>query len=83
MTGYNIETLIKLGATDKARRYLKKLGMSARMKLLLECVPNINATTESLNFFRENFSQEIGAIMMAKHDISKAVTLYNNAKLIK
>lgn len=83
MTGQEIDTLIRYGATDKARRHLKKLGMKARMRLLVDCIPNVNATTESLKFFKENFSREIGALMMAEQDIDNAITLYNTAKVLK
>lgn len=83
MTGKEIDTLIRYGATDRARNHIKKLGMHARMKLLQDCIPNVNATTESLKFFKENFSKEIGALMMANQDIDKAVSLYNTAKKMK
>lgn len=83
MTGQDIDSLIRYGATDRVRRHLKKLGMNARMKLLKDCIPNVNATTESLKFFKENFAKEIGALMMAEQDIDKAVDLYNTAKKLK
>jgi transcription initiation factor TFIIIB Brf1 subunit/transcription initiation factor TFIIB len=83
MNGQEIDTLIRFGATDKARRHLKRLGMNARMKLLQDCIPNVNATEKSLKFFKENFSREIGALMMAEQDIDKAVVIYNNAKSMK
>jgi hypothetical protein len=83
MNGTEIDTLIRFGATDKARRHLKRLGMAARMKLLQDCIPNVNATPASLKFFKENFSREIGALMMAEQDITKAVELYNTAKNMK
>jgi hypothetical protein len=83
MTGQEIDTLIRYGAVDRARKHLKRLGMEARMKLLKDCIPNVNATTESLKFFKEHFSKEIGALMMADQDIEKAVILYNTAKVLK
>jgi hypothetical protein len=83
MNGTEIDTLIRFGATDKARRYLKKLGMKSRMSVLQDCIPNVNATPASLKFFKENFSREIGALMMSDHNIDKAVELYNTAKNMK
>ena len=83
MTGQDVDSLIRYGATDRVRRHLKKLGMKSRMRLLRDCIPNVNATTESLKFFKENFSKEIGALMMAEQDIDKAVILYNTAKVLK
>jgi hypothetical protein len=83
MTGKDIDTLIRYGATDRARKHIKKLGMKARMRLLQDCIPHVNATTESLRFFKENFSKEIGALMMAEQDLDKAVDLYNTAKKMK
>ncbi len=83
MNGQEIDTLIRYGATDRARKHLKRLGMRARMKLLQDCIPNVNATPQSLKFFKENFSREIGALMMAEQDIDKAVTLYNTAKTMR
>jgi len=83
MNGQEIDTLIRFGATDRARKHLKRLGMAARMKTLKDCIPNVNATSESLKFFKDNFSREIGALMMAELDIEKAVRLYNTAKRMK
>lgn len=83
MNGHEIDTLIRYGATDRARKHLKRLGMNARMKLLQDCIPNVNATPQSLKFFKEHFSREIGALMMAEQDIDKAVELYNTAKKMK
>jgi hypothetical protein len=83
MTGKEIDTLIRYGAVDRARKHLKRLSIKPRMQLLQDCIPNVNATTESLKFFKENFSREIGALMMAEQDIDKAVTLYNTAKMMK
>jgi len=83
MTGQDIDSLIRYGATDRVRKNLKRLGMKARMRILQECIPNVNASPESLKFFKENFSKEIGALMMAEQDIDKAVSLYNAAKVLK
>jgi hypothetical protein len=83
MTGQEIEALLKYGAIDKARKHLKRLAIPQRMKLLQECIPTVNATTESLKFFKENFSVEIGAIVCAEQDLDKAVQLYRTAKTYK
>ncbi len=80
MTGSEIDTLLKHGAVDRVRKHLKRLGIPQRMKLLQDCIPNVASTTESLQFFKENFSVEIGAIMCAEQDLEKAVTLYRTAK---
>ena len=53
------------------------------MGVLQDCIPNVNATPASLRFFKENFSREIGALMMSDHNIDKAVELYNTAKNMK
>ena len=66
MTGQEIEALLKYGAIDKARKHLKRLAIPQRMKLLQECIPTVNGTTESLKFFKENFSVEIKMRRCAK-----------------
>jgi hypothetical protein len=83
MNAEEISTLIRYGATDKARRHLKKLGIYQRLKTLQGCVPYVNATKSSLKFFKENFSVEIGAIMAAEQDLNKAERLYRAAKSYK
>jgi hypothetical protein len=83
MTGQEIETLLRYGAVDRARKHLKRLAIPQRMKLLRECIPTVNVTTESLKFFKENFSVEIGALMIAEQDLDKAVSLYRTSKKYK
>ena len=83
MTGTEIETLLRYGAIDKARKHLKRLAIPARMKLLQECIPTVNATTGSLKFFKDNFSVEIGALMISEQALDKAVSIYRTAKLYK
>lgn len=83
MTGLEIETLLRYGATDRVRKHLKKLAIKPRLKTLQSCVPYVNATPQSLKFFKENFSVEIGAIMAAEQDLDKAEKLYRTAKSYK
>jgi hypothetical protein len=79
MTGLEINNLIQVGATDLARKKLKRMGMTDRLKTLNDCVPYVNESPKSLKFFQENFSKELGAIMMAERDLEKAETLYRSA----
>ena len=83
MTGPEISTLLRYGANDRVRKYLKKLAINQRLKILQDCVPYVNATQSSLKFFKENFAVEIGAIMAAEQDLEKAETLYRTAKSYK
>jgi len=83
MTAQEINTLIGYGATDKARLYLKKQAIPQRLKTLQECLPAVNQDEKTLKFFKENFSTEIGAIMMAEQDLEKAEHLYRAAKSYK
>ena len=80
MTGAEINGLINVGATDRVRQKLKRMGLKDRLYTLQKCIPYVNATTESLRFFRENFSQELGAIMMSPEDLEKAERLYRSAR---
>lgn len=80
MTGSEINDLIRVGATDRVRKKLKRMGLKDRLKVLHKCIPYVNVTTESLKFFKENFSLELGAIMMASEDLDKAESLYRSAK---
>jgi hypothetical protein len=43
----------------------------------------VNDTPENLKFFREHFSQEIGALIAAAYDYEKAEKIYNTAKGLK
>lgn len=83
MTGPEISILIKHGAIDNARKKLKRLGIPDRLRVLNDCVPYVNATPESLKFFKDNFAVEIGAIMAAESDLEKAVMIYRTAKSYK
>jgi hypothetical protein len=71
--------LLQAGATDKVRARLKKLAIEDRMKALNELIPIVTATPETLRFFRNNFSVEIGAIIMSD-SIDSAAKVYRASK---
>ena len=75
-----ILNLINIGAVDHLRMKLKKYGIEERMKVLNLCIPYVKDSGKSLKFFKENFSVELGALIVAEGDIDKAVSLYKNAK---
>ena len=75
--------LIRVGAQDTVRQYLKRLSLKDRLPVLHEMVPYVNDTPENLKFFRSNFSQEIGALIAAEYDYAKAEKIYNAAKGLK
>lgn len=83
MKAFEINNLIRVGAKGRARAYLKKLSLKERLPALHELMPYVNDSTENLNFFRDNFAQEIGALVMADYDYIKAESLYHGAKLQK
>jgi hypothetical protein len=78
-----VNQLLRYGAQDRVRKKLKKLALPERMKSLSACIPFVKASQQSLKFFKENFSAEIGAILIAEGDIDRAVSLYHAAKGIK
>lgn len=80
MTASEILNLINIGATDHLRMKLKKYGIEERMRVLSLCIPHVKDSGRSLKFFKENFSVELGALVVAEGDIEKAVSLYKNAK---
>jgi len=80
MNSTEINVLIEIGATDRVRKKLKRLAIPDRMKLLYKCIPYINSTPKNLKFFKENFSKEIGALILVNNDINKATDLYRQAK---
>jgi hypothetical protein len=83
MNSYDIDKLIEIGATDRVRKYLKKLAIDQRMKALNKCIPLIKVSKGNLKFFRENFSSEIGAILISEGDLSRAEELYRSSKKVK
>ena len=80
MKANEVNQLLGLGAMDRVRKKIKKLTIIERMKLLNSCIPIVKSTPHNLKFFKENFSTEIGAILIANGDINKAASLYSVAK---
>jgi hypothetical protein len=80
MTAYQLNNLIKIGAADRVRAYLKKLSLKERLPLLHELIPYIKDSQLSIKFFHENFSQEIGALIKGNYDYIGAEKIYNQAK---
>ncbi len=83
MKANDIDKLIEIGATDRVRKYLKKLSIPQRLNALNSCIPIIKKTGKSLRFFKENFSVEVGAILMAEGDLTVAEDMYRSAKTKK
>jgi hypothetical protein len=75
--------LINQDAPLQVRQHLKKLSLKDRLPVLHDLIPYVNETPRNLKFFRENFSQEIGALISANYDYEKAEKIYNTAKLLK
>ena len=78
-----INQLLRFGAKDRVRKKLKRLAIPERMVSLNDCIPIVKQSPVNLKFFKENFSVELGAIMLAEGDLDRAVKLYNSAKKIK
>ena len=83
MRAQEASALVNMGAGGKVRQHLKRLSLKERLPLLHDLIPYVDTTPQSLKFFRDNFSQEIGALISAKYDYEKAEKLYNTAKLLK
>lgn len=83
MQAFELNNLIKIGATHKVRQHLKKLSLKDRLPLLHELIPYVKETPAHLKFFHENFSNEIGALIQAEMDYTAAENLYNCAKLLR
>jgi hypothetical protein len=83
MRAQEASALVNMGAGDRVRQHLKRLSLKDRIPLLHDLIPYVDQTPQSLKFFREHFSQEIGALISAKYDYEKAEKLYNAAKLLK
>lgn len=83
MRAQEASALVNIGAGDRVRQYLKRLSLKERLPLLHDLIPYVDTTPQSLKFFRENFSQEIGALISVGYDYEKAEKLYNTAKLLK
>lgn len=80
MSPQQIVNLVNAGAYHPVRSHLKRLSLKDRLPKLWELSPYVNQTPARLHFFRENFSLELGALMMAQGDFEKAEKLYNQAK---
>jgi hypothetical protein len=80
MRAPEIHSLISAGASDRARQYLKKLSLRDRLPVLHDLIPYVNQTPRNLRFFRDNFSQEIGALISSNYNYEEAEKLYNSAK---
>ena len=83
MRAQEASALVNMGAGDRVRQYLKRLSLKERLPLLHDLIPYVDSTPKSLKFFRDHFSQEIGALISAGYDYEKAEKLYNTAKLLK
>lgn len=83
MTGTEIHTLLQAGATDRVRKKLIRMGIRDRLITLDNCIPYIKASPVNLGFFRKNFSVELGALISAERNITKAERLYRIAKTMK
>ena len=83
MKAFEINQLLSYGATDRVRKKLKRLAIPERMVSLNDCIPIVKQSPLHLKFFKENFSVELGAIMMANGNLDEAVKLYQNSKRIK
>ncbi len=83
MRAQQISHMIGVGAKQQVRHDLKRLSLKDRLPLLHDLIPYVNQTPENLEFFRDNFSQEIGALIAAQYDYEKAEKLYNTAKRMK
>jgi len=80
MKASDVNSLLRVGAYDRLRKKLKRLAIPERMSSLKESLHLVNSSPGSLKFFQENFSIEIGAILTANHDLTKAVKLYEKSK---
>jgi hypothetical protein len=83
MKAQEVNQLLRFGAKDRVRKKLKRLAIPERMVSLNDCIPIVKQSPTNLKFFKENFSVELGAIMLAEGDLDQAVKLYNSAKKIK
>ena len=83
MRAAQLNGLLLSGAESTVRQHLKKLSLKDRLPVLHDLIPYVDQTPQNLKFFRDHFSQEIGALVSAKYDYEKAERLYNTAKLLK
>lgn len=83
MRAQEASALVNMGAESRVRQYLKRLSLKERLPLLHDLIPYVDQTPQSLKFFKENFSQEIGALIVANYDYEKAEKIYHGAKKLK
>lgn len=83
MRAEQVTHLIAAGALQRVRQHYKRMSLKDRLPALHDLIPYVNDTPENLKFFREHFSQEIGALIAAAYDYEKAEKLYNTAKGLK
>jgi hypothetical protein len=85
MKALEIRQLLVAGASDRVRKKLKRLALPERMSALQGCIQAglINESPINLKFFKENFIDEIGSILLSEGDLVKAVGYYNESKRIK
>jgi hypothetical protein len=79
MTAPQAINLINAGGTDNLRRKIKKYAIPERIKFLNSCIPYLSQNKKAVYFFREHFSKEIGACLMAESNLDKAIEIYNKA----
>ena len=78
------QILCNITIQSKIRRLkIKKLSLKERLPLLHQCMPYIPENPVTMKFFKENFSQEIGAMSAAGYDYVRAEQIYNGAKRLK
>lgn len=83
MNGPEMTSLIEMGATDSLRSKLKRYGIADRMKHLAQAIPFVGQSEKTLEFFRENFSQEIGALLLSGSDTVRATALYKANSILE
>jgi hypothetical protein len=75
-----VNSLLRVGAYDRLRKKLKRMAIPERIDSLNDSFHLIDMDPGSLKFFKENFSVEIGALIVAERDLKKAVELYSKSK---
>jgi hypothetical protein len=82
MKATEVNSLLRAGAYDRLRKKLKRMAIPDRIDSLNDSFHLVDMNAGSLKFFKENFSIEIGALIVAERDLRKAVELYANAKKV-
>jgi hypothetical protein len=76
----NIIALLKMGAKDKVRLSLKKMSLDQRLPVLRDLVPYLKQDPSLVEFFRDEFRLELGALSKAKWNLEQAESYYRAAK---